>query len=256
MHIKKTLTRRVFLTDNCTMKKFFVFSALALIAFSPLAAKEEPVRDTYDYDNLVTSVRGVQAPVISDDYILFTAGSSARNVGIVFDFENFSKIHAFSLRRTFDSEGEQTNSWYFYALKIPAKLKRVSYKLIIDGLWTVDPTNENTFYDAQNSLTLSYIDVPQTKPDATEISAAGVTKFVCSSEPGQKIRLAGTFTNWDSWIYEMTEVAPGRYELSLPLPSGTYYYAYFTGLKQFIDATNPNKAYSADGRIVSEITVN
>ncbi len=250
------LKSALFFTENWSMKKSFISAFLTFFLFSPLFATQTVNSDSYDYDNLVTSVRGVHSPIISDDYILFTAEKNSRSVGIVFDFENFSKIHAFSLRRTFDSEGEQTNAWYFYAFKIPPKLKRLSYKLIIDGLWTTDPTNPNTFYDTENSLTLSYVDIPQTKAVVTEKTDNGFTKFVCTSEPGQKIRIAGTFTNWDSWIYEMQEVSPGKYELSLPLPAGTYYYAYFTGLKSFIDKTNPNKAYTTDGKIVSTITVN
>ena len=81
------------------MKKFAVFTFFAFfVLISASAKKDEPKKDTYDYDNLVTSVRGVRSPLISDEYILFTAEKNARNVGIAFDFENFSKIHAFSMR--------------------------------------------------------------------------------------------------------------------------------------------------------------
>lgn len=238
------------------MKKFAVFTFFAFfVLISASAKKDDPKKDTYDYDNLVTSVREVRSPLISDEYILFTAEKNARNVGIAFDFENFSKIHAFSLRKLFDYEGEQTNSWYFYVLKIPPKTQKIFYKLVIDGLWTIDPTNPNTQYDSENGIEFSCIEIPQIKKDITEKTPDGFTKFTCSFEPGKKIRLAGTFTNWDSWIYEMIETTPGKYEIYLPLPPGTYYYAYFSGLKQFIDTTNPSKAYTTDGKTVSSIVV-
>ena len=84
------------------MKKFAVFTFFAFfVLISASAKKDEPKKDTYDYDNLVTSVRGVRSPLISDEYILFTAEKNARNVGIDFDFENFIKIHSFSMRKLF-----------------------------------------------------------------------------------------------------------------------------------------------------------
>ncbi len=226
-----------------------------LAVFTSISA-ENVQTDKYDYDQLVTSVRGVQAPIISDEYIIFTADSSARNVCITFDFENYRQLHAFSLRKTYDWEGEETGSWYFYVLRIPDKTQKISYKLIIDGLWTIDPVNPNSLYDEENGIQLSYVDIPQKDEKITECIPNGFTKFVCESEPGQKIRLGGSFTNWDSWIYEMKEVEPGKYEICLPLPAGTYYYAYFTGLKRFIDVTNPHKAYTSDGKMASLITIN
>ena len=239
------------------MKKTAIFTVLNFLALFTLPAKnQEQKKDTYDYDNLVTSVRGVCSPIISDDYILFTAENTARTVGIAFDFENFNKIHAFSLRRTYGYEGEETNSWYFYVLKVPQKVQQISYKLIIDGLWTIDPTNSNIRYDSENGVEFSCIELPQIQKNTTEETIEGFTKFVCLAEPGKTIRLGGTFTNWDSWIYEMPETAPGKYELYLPLPPGTYYYAYYSGLNRFPDPTNPAKAYTPDGKTVSAITIN
>ena len=55
----------------------------------------------------------------------------------------------------------------------------------------------------------------------------GTVHFVYKGKAGQHIRLGGSFTNWDSWIYELTETSPGLYELELPLPAGKYYYSYY-----------------------------
>ena len=44
------------------MKKFAVFTFFAFfVLISASAKKDEPKKDTYDYDNLVTSVRGVRS---------------------------------------------------------------------------------------------------------------------------------------------------------------------------------------------------
>ena len=47
----------------------------------------------YSLQNLISSIKEVQSPVVTDEYIIFTADKNARFTGIVFDFENYSKIH-------------------------------------------------------------------------------------------------------------------------------------------------------------------
>ena len=81
-------------------------------------------------------------------------------------------------------------------------------------------------------------------------------KFIYKGESGLKLNLAGTFTNWDPWIYQLEEIQPGLYELELPLTTGTYYYNYYLGLTPILDNTNPEKIYTADGRSASVLTVN
>ena len=76
-----------------------------------------------------------------------------------------------------------------------------------------------------------------------------------SGESGQRIRLGGIFTNWDSFIYELQETSPGLYQLELSLPKGTYYYAFYKGMSAFADDKNPKKVYTADGRIASVISI-
>lgn len=239
-------------------KSLFIFVLLAFFSF--LYAKEKPaeadIPDTYEYDQLVGSLDGVNPPRVDGNYIIFTAPANARSVGIAFDFENFRTMHKFQLYKTYSFEGEITSEIFFYILERPKKTSRICYRLIIDGLWTTDPQNQNVLYNSTDGYTLSYLDINETDPIVTEKNASGLTKFVCFAESGQTIRLGGTFTNWDSWIYEMKEVVPGRYEICLPLHPGTYYYAYYNGISSFTDTTNPMKGYSKDGRIVSRITIN
>lgn len=242
------------------MKNFFsiltVFVLLtpSLLFASPSTHVEKA--DTYEYDLAVTEISGVKAPYISGNYIVFTAPVTARSVGIAFDFENFRKIHYFKLRKNYGYDGELTSSYYFHLVEIPKKREEICYRLIIDGLWTIDPNNNDTVHNEYDNYTLSRIKLPVISEKATEERDSGTIHFVCTAESGQKIRLGGTFTNWDSWIYEMTETAPGLYEIDIPLHSGTYYYAYYTGITSFLDPTNPLRGYSADGKIVSCITVN
>ena len=90
----------------------------------------------------------------------------------------------------------------------------------------------------------------------TEATSNDRVKFIYKGESGLKLNLAGTFTNWDPWIYQLEEIQPGLYELELPLTTGTYYYNYYLGLTPILDNTNPEKIYTADGRSASVIRVN
>ncbi|MBQ0051404.1 MAG: isoamylase [Treponema sp.] len=242
------------------MKKS-LFTLILLVSFltaqGAFAKDKKTVEtpDTYEYDQLVSKLSGVSAPYVKENYIVFTAPATSRSVGIAFDFEDFKIIHPFQLYKTHSYEGDVTNSWFFYVADRPKRTSRISYRLIIDGLWTTDPLNKNISYNSNEGYTLSYLDIDVKDPIITEKTASGLTHFVCFTESGQKIRLGGSFTNWDSWIYEMAEVAPGRYEIDIPLHAGTYYYSYYNGISSFIDSTNPVKGYSPDGRVVSCITI-
>ena len=240
------------------MKKIvFLTGLLAILsAATPLRAKEKQTApDTYEYDLTLTNINGVKPPYVANNYIVFTAPVTANSIGIAFDFEEFRQIHYFQLRKNYSPEGEVTSSYYFYITEAPKKLPRVCYRLIIDGLWTVDPNNEHISYNENENYALSCIDLPPADIEITEKLDTGLTHFVCHTESGQKIRLGGTFTNWDSWIYEMRETLPGKYEIDIPLHPGTYYYSYYNGITSFPDDTNPSRGYANDGRIVSCITV-
>lgn len=226
--------------------------SLSCMAF----AKEKlPEQDLFEFNNLVSQMKGVNAPYLYGNYVVFTAPNDSRYVGIAFDFEGYQQIHAYKLHKSYDFEGEVTASWFFYVLEKPKDRNSISYRLVIDGLWTTDPTNSNSVYDASTNLWLSHVNLPPVETKNTEIIPEGCTRFVCFAPTGQKIRIGGTFTNWDSWIYEMVEVQRGKYQLDIPLPAGTYYYNYYRGITSFIDETNPNKGYTEDGRIASRIEV-
>ena len=238
-------------------KSLFLVAFLGIFSFLPAFSKEkEPLPDTYEYDLTLTDIDGVKAPYIANGYMVFTAPVTSNSIGIAFDFEEFRKIHYFQLKKNYGYEGDVTSSYYFYIAEVPKKVPRVCYRLIIDGLWTTDPRNENIIHNETENYALSYIDLPPVEFEVTEKLDNGMTHFVCHAESGKKIRLGGTFTNWDSWIYEMKETLPGKYEIDIPLHPGTYYYSYYNGISSFLDETNPLKGYSPDGKIVSCITIN
>lgn len=255
-YLKKSL---IFVFCLCLFSKL---SAVQIVdtCFSNILTEEE----NYSLQNIISSIKEVQSPVVTDEYIIFTADKNARFTGIVFDFDNYNKIHAFQRLITRDSESEPIDSLLFYICKIPEKIRTISYRLIIDGIWTHDPVNENKYYNSEADTYFSVVKIDnpiiekteKVVPVETTKSLTGHTRFVYTGKPGQKIRLGGTFTNWDSFIYEMEETSPGFYEITLALPKGKYFYAYYKGTSSFVDETNPDKAYTPDGRVASVLDVN
>lgn len=211
--------------------------------------------ETYEYNNLINSISKVQEPIVTDKYIIFTQETGPRFVGIAFDFENYQTIHPFKIKNSRDFNDEIISSIMFFSLDRPADLTEISYRLVIDGLWTSDPVNTNNYYDTETGVSLSKVDIGSTLPVVTGTNSENITRFIYNGESGKTVRIGGTFTNWDSWIYELEETSPGFYEISIPLPQGKYYYNYFLGMKAITDKTNPEKAYTDDGRISSVITV-
>lgn len=235
------------------MKRFLFFLCALQALFCGIAAA--------DYnDETVLEIRGVAAPYEKDGTVVFTADAKSRFTGIAFDFEGYKTIHPFRIHTMRDMDGTAKGSVLFYILHRPEKAKSLSYRLVIDGLWTTDPANPDSYYDEKEGISLSRFtfasDLPQkTAPDATNASSHNIVHFICRAGTRQKIYLAGSFTNWDPWIYEMKETSRGVYEIALPLPSGTHYYNYYSGMDALTDSTNPNKAYTKDGRVASVITV-
>src|SRR5574344_902909 len=262
--VQETLNLRAGNADMVSMNKRFLYSLLFCLAVAGVpafAAKAKaaaaPVVDTdnNEYDTLALNIDGVGSPYVKGNYAIFTADKNARYVGIAFDFESFRTIHSFKLRTIRDAEYKAVDSFYFYILELPKTVQAVRYRIVVDGLWTTDPLNANTVYSEETGITLSELDASRYIAPVTEQPKKGFVHFVYQGDSGQQIRLGGSFTNWDSWIYEMVEVRPGIYQLDLPLPPGKYEYAFYKGLTALVDKSNPDRCYTPDGKEASLLVV-
>ena len=235
---------------------FFILNASFAFAKGSSQKKEPQIEFTYPYEYRVITneIREVKEPFQKDDYIVFTSQDGPRHIGIAFDFEDYKKIHSYMKKTLYDIDGKPYASYYFYILDLPKDVEKISYRLIIDGIWTTDPNNYSKSYNPYLGIEVSTLNLVNNHINETKEFTDGV-HFIYQGQSGQKIRLAGTFTNWDSSIYTLEETRPGYYELYLPLPKGTYYYAFYNGTKSFPDSTNPDRAWSTEGRETSKITV-
>jgi len=239
------------------MKKNFVLISLLLIAFCVQSAfsAEKVIYQDFELDKLIHDIEKPQAPVITDDYIIFTSDCDYRFVGIAFDFEDYQIIHPFQILTRKDDDNVKKRSLMFYTYERQHKFTKLKYRLVLDGLWTTDPHNPNKEFDEDTSLYFSKVEDVNSVKIYTQPTKKDTVHFIYKGKSGQRVNLSGNFSNWDPWIYQLTETKPGLYELDLPLPSGKYLYTYYIGFNQVLDTTNPERAYAPDGRSVNVIYV-
>jgi len=237
-----------------TKIKFFAL-ILSLSAMFPAFAEKQIEYKDYELDVLIHNIDKPGSPVITDEYIVFTSEPYHRYVGIAFEHENYQIVHPFKALVMTDVDGNPYRKHLFYCYERKHEFTSLKYRLVIDGLWTTDPFNPQKEYDEDVNLYFSVVNDPNSVKIFTKPEEKDGIHFIYQGKPGLKLNLAGTFTNWDPWIYELKETSPGFYELTLPLPRGKYYYNYYIGLTPILDESNPQKAFAPDGRSASVIIV-
>ena len=247
------------------MKTIVTFVLLIMISAFCWAADWE----TYELIDRLLTLPGPGAPVIFEDAVIFTASSNVRRIGVSFAHENFSNVYWYrQLLIPQDRlsapipEGKKEpepyidSGYQFYIYEIPNNIRELEYRLVINGLWTVDPTNPQTRRDPVSSLFLSVISLPQrtVKPNPLNGLPNGLD-FSFTGPPGENVTVAGNFNNWDPFMYQLKEGPEGVYSINIPLPSGIYQYVFFHRGQRYLDPNNPRRIYSRDGSAASEIVV-
>lgn len=229
---------------------------MGILSCSFITAAEKNAVQPFELDKLIHDIEKPCEPIITDDYIIFSADYNYRFVGIAFDFENYQVIHPFQLLTRRDDNNIKQRSLMFYVYERQHKFTTLKYRLVLDGLWTIDPNNPKKEFDFNTNLYFSKVEDLNSVKIYTGDTKSENVHFVYKGESGQKINLTGSFCNWDPWIYQLQETEPGLYELELPLTTGKYLYTYYIGFTPVLDNTNPEKAYAADGRSVNVLYVN
>jgi hypothetical protein len=224
--------------------------------------------ETYELIDRLLALPGPGAPVIFEDFVIFTAPSNLRTVGVAFAHENFASTYWFrQLLITQDRlnapipvgrkepDPYKDSGILFYVHKIPENARELEYRLIVNGLWTVDPANSFTRRSAASGLNLSVITLPERSRYPDLLAAAGGLSFSFRGPPGEVVTVAGNFNNWDPFMYQLKEGPAGVYTMNLPLPPGRYEYVFFHRGERFVDPYNPRRVYSRDGGAASEVII-
>jgi len=158
------------------MKTIVLIVLFAMIAAFSWAADWE----TYEIVDRLLSLSGPGAPIIYGNSVIFTASSNLRKVGVAFAHENFSNVYWFrQLLIPQDQLGApippgkkvpdpyKDSGIQFHVYQVPDYINKLEYRLIINGLWTVDPVNSQTYRDRVSGLTWSVLSIPSrpSRPD-------------------------------------------------------------------------------------------
>jgi hypothetical protein len=246
------------------MKTIGMFVILITVASFSWTADWE----TYEVVHQLLTIHEPGAPVICENTVIFTAASSVRRIGVAFAHENFANIYWFQ-RIVVPQEfldpiilpGQKIPDPYrdsgiqFYVYQFPDNLKELEYRLVINGLWTVDPSNPQTRRDTVSGLTMSVLSLPARPVNYSPVNTPAGLKFSFKGPPGETVTVAGSFNGWDPFMYELKESPAGIYSISIPLPPGVYQYVFFHRGERFTDPYNARRVYSREGTAASEIVI-
>jgi hypothetical protein len=254
--------------------KTIMAPALLLIIIGFLGAADI---ESYQFIDHLLSLPGPGAPIVYEDAVIFTAPSSLRRIGVAFAYEGFSRVYW--LRKMIVPQdpliaeippGKKVPDPYrdsgilFYVHQLPESIRNVEagtspvleYRMIIDGLWTTDPSNTLVRKDAVSGLLYSAIPIPALDNKPAPLSGPPETlSFSFKGPPGETVTVAGSFNGWDPFMYELTENPAGVYSLVLPLPPGTYQYIFFHRGERYLDPYNFNRIYTKEGKAASQIVI-
>ena len=198
-------------------------------------------------------MKTAQPPRVVEGELVLSASGPYRSVAVAFEHEGFAQLHPYERNR---------QGVFVFAYPVPLKWKSeiLEYRVIIDGVWTVDPADPDRRSDAATGLELSVARVPYLSDLRLGLykilgDDGNTAQFLFRGASGESVTVCGDFDNWDPFIHEMSETSPGIYRLDLPLPKGRHYYAFVYRGEELPDPLNPEKAANREGKIVSVLTV-
>ena len=201
----------------------------------------------------ISELKKAKSPFFLDNRILFTyyeGNQFTRRVAIAFETDNYKSV--FPLMKN-------ENNVFFIAREIPKKMDSLNYRLIVDGVWTDDPVNMNSFLSPER-LKVSRIIIPgiyREQLTSPIIEYRNVT-FIYKDNSNKNVYLSGNFNNWDPFMFRMKEERenPGTYSISMRMSPGNHYYKFVTDGVSIQDPNNLQKAYESRGNAVSIFTIN
>lgn len=131
---------------------------------------------------------------------------------------------------------QQTGQGWELCLELPAGT--YEYKFIADGEWLHDPANEETRPNEYQTL------------NSVRHIAKPYSFFLPGYENASSVRLAGSFTQWETGAIFMQAV-PGGWKATVDLSGGKHTYKFIVDGEWVNDPSNPFREYDRDGNLNS-----
>lgn len=237
---------------------------LRFIIFFSLAALFPAFSQVFSTHLFITGLENAGPPVYhaTSDSMVFTYQVSAsrfqpRHVSIAFEHENFVPLREMDYVEAVD--GDITSRVYYYFLPINndiVELSAINYLYVVDGAWIEDPLNPLST-SKFSGRKLSLVKIPNDRmllPASPlimddENAYSKLVRFIYYAEPEEKVFLAGSFNNWDPFMYPLSEdpVEAGKYEIVIRLLPGDYWYNYYYKGRPVPDPLNIQSSYDIEG---------
>ncbi len=242
--------------------RYLALALAAGVAVLPIRAEAETASDQNEPAGSViesltlhlelAGMRKAKAPEAMEGNLVLSVFGPYRAVAAAFAHEGFASLHSY-----------ERNRQGVFVLAYPIPLERtepLEYRIVVDGVWTVDPSDPERRVDPLTGLEVSVARIPRLSNLHLGVyrllGADGLTaRFLFRGASGGEVTVCGDFDNWDPFIHEMPETSPGEYRLDLPLPPGRHYYDFVYRGQRLPDPLNPVKATSGDGQVVSVLDV-
>lgn len=263
-----------------------VVAALALVGATwPLVAQQSPQAyhrlDTLDHRTVVrlAGIDDAAPPRVYQGLVAFTyrppAGTFTRYVAAAFAHEGYGTLHVYDVLE------RGSGPLFLLAYHPDPDLRELEYRIIVDGVWMVDPelAAPDVRRDA-SGIEFGTVELPPQplyRFSSPDHGADGTTTFRFSLDPrvttavrtvtgrsipiealsGRRVSVVGSFNGWDPFSHPMErEQGTDRYSVTVPLPPGRHHYYYLVDGERVLDPVNEARGFDpTTGGTVSATTV-
>lgn len=241
-----------------------IFIALLLVVFTGVAwGQEEEVRSSLPPDAFfqIASITEAGPPRVFDEMVVFTWEGTGftRYVAAAFAHEGYQTLHRFVVRTR-----EGRDDLFLLVYPISPGMQELEYRLIVDGVWMVDPTAPRVRRDRHGvsigSVTLR--EAPPYRVSSPRINNDGTVTFFFTLDlrvtgsldtvdqrqvsverfRNPRINIVGSFNGWDPFMHRLRP-SPGRdlfWEVTVPVPPGDHHYYFLVDGERILDPFNLN----------------
>jgi 1,4-alpha-glucan branching enzyme len=241
------------------LKSIIVIIPVTLMALSPV--EKEPTQTEYYYNlrflkeadepRYVSMIRVdnvARQKTIMERGILITYKSrNARGVEVAGDFSQWKAV-AMSRGRF--------GVWYYFLNNFNS-WSRVRYKFIVDGIWIMDPKNNNREDDLNGSYVSVLIPIKSLENRSTPFRFIGknTVAFKLHKPTAKLVALVGDFNGWNPENDLLAKDDGGYWRITKRLSRGVYRYKYVVDGEWITDKFNQNSASDNMGGVCSVIEV-
>ena len=204
--------------------------------------------DTELHHRILNTIES-SAPAIFRKTMLFSYAASrgTQAVALAFEHEDYRRLYLYERNR---------HGIFVLTIPIPDGLRRMRYRLVVDGLWTTD---SNTLVENDSrGIPVSTVTIPSPtsapRPGVKRLSD-GTYRFAYRGQPGSRVSLIGDFNRWDPYLNPMPEspIHPGLYIAALSLPADAQIYRYVVDGREIPDPENPVSTRNGWGEAASRL---